>query len=161
MPHSFGKRARTRDMFAKPFRKQGTPPLSKYLVTYKVGDIVDIKADGSIHKGMPHKYYHGRTGVIFNVTKSSVGVEVRKAVKHRYITKRINIRVEHVSLSGSREAFLKRVKENNEKKRQAKASGTYVELKRQPQKPKDGYVLKITSENTPVLMRPVPFEYNL
>lgn len=77
MPHSFGKRARTRDMFAKAFRKEGVQnSLTKYLTTYRVGDIVDIKVDGAIHRGMPYKYFHGRTGVVFNVTKSSVGVEV-------------------------------------------------------------------------------------
>jgi large subunit ribosomal protein L21e len=27
--------------------------------TYKVGDIVDIKANGAVHKGMPFKFYHG------------------------------------------------------------------------------------------------------
>jgi hypothetical protein len=30
-----------------------------------------------IHKGMPHKTYHGRTGIVFNVAKKAVGVEVR------------------------------------------------------------------------------------
>lgn len=29
---------------------------------------------------MPHKVYHGRTGVIWNVTKRAVGVEVNKQV---------------------------------------------------------------------------------
>ena len=29
-----------------------------------------------IHKGMPHKTYHGRTGIVFNVAKRAVGVEV-------------------------------------------------------------------------------------
>ena len=161
MPHSFGKKARTRDMFAKPFRRQGTPSLSKYLITYKVGDIVDIKADGSIHRGMPHKYYHGRTGVVFNVTKTAVGVEVRKKIKHRYIMKRINVRIEHVSPSRSREAFLARVRENEEKKKKAKETGVKAQLKRQPAQPKEGYTLEITEDNKPVTMRPVPFEYNL
>jgi large subunit ribosomal protein L21e len=59
MPHSFGYRARTRHMFSRDFRKKGAIPLSTYLKTYKVGDIVDIKANGAIHKGMPHKFYHG------------------------------------------------------------------------------------------------------
>lgn len=31
-------------------------------------------------QGMPHKYYHGKTGVVWNVTKRSVGVEVNKQV---------------------------------------------------------------------------------
>ena len=30
---------------------------------------------------MPHKFYHGRTGVIWNVTKRAVGVEVNKQVR--------------------------------------------------------------------------------
>jgi large subunit ribosomal protein L21e len=34
-------------------------PLSTYLRVYKVGDIVDIKANAAQQKGMPHKYYHG------------------------------------------------------------------------------------------------------
>jgi large subunit ribosomal protein L21e len=59
MPHSFGLRARTRHLFARSFREKGPVKLSTYLKVYKTGDIVDIKANGAIHKGMPHKYYHG------------------------------------------------------------------------------------------------------
>lgn len=44
------------------------------------GDYVDIKCNPSIHKGMPFKYYHGRTGIVFNVTKTSLGVRVNKQV---------------------------------------------------------------------------------
>ena len=29
---------------------------------------------------MPHKYYHGKTGVVWNVTKRAVGVEIYKQV---------------------------------------------------------------------------------
>jgi len=60
MPHSYGIRARTRHMFSRNFREHGMPiKLTTYLKTYKVGDIVDIKANAAIHKGMPHKFYHG------------------------------------------------------------------------------------------------------
>ena len=53
MPHSFGKRNCTRYMFAKKFRDHGTHnKLGKYLHVYRVGDIVDIKADGAIQRGM-------------------------------------------------------------------------------------------------------------
>jgi large subunit ribosomal protein L21e len=37
------------------------------LTTYRKGDIVDVVADGSIHKGMPHKFYHGKTGRVFDI----------------------------------------------------------------------------------------------
>ena len=40
-----------------------------------------LKVNGAIHKGMPHKVYHGKTGRIFNVTKRAVGVVVNKQVK--------------------------------------------------------------------------------
>jgi large subunit ribosomal protein L21e len=59
MPNSFGLRARTRYLFSRRFRTKGAIPLSTYLRSYSVGDIVDIKGNGAVHKGMPHKFYHG------------------------------------------------------------------------------------------------------
>ena len=80
MPHSFGYRAATRTLFKKAFKTNGRCPTTTYLRTFKRGDYVDIKVDSSIHKGMPFKHYHGRTGVVFNVTKRAVGVRVNKKV---------------------------------------------------------------------------------
>ena len=91
MPHANGYRARTRHMFKRDFRDHGVIPLSTYMRCYKYGDYVDIKANGSIHKGMPFKGYHGRTGVVFDVTKTAVGVEVNKQVRNRIIKKRIHV----------------------------------------------------------------------
>ncbi len=52
MPHSFGYRAHTRDLFQKKFRKHGTLPTQTFLKTFKVGQIVDLAGDGGVHKGM-------------------------------------------------------------------------------------------------------------
>lgn len=41
------------------FIEKGQIKLSTYLITYRVGDIVDIKANAAQQRGMPHKYYHG------------------------------------------------------------------------------------------------------
>lgn len=41
------------------------------------------------------------------------------------------MRIEHVKHSMSRDSFLKRVKENEKKKLEAKKEGTWFELKRQ------------------------------
>lgn len=49
-------------------------------VFYNSGCFI-LKVNGAIHKGMPHKVYHGKTGPIFNVTKRAVGVVVNKQVK--------------------------------------------------------------------------------
>ena len=68
MPHTQGLRGRTRHLFAKDFRKHGLGALSKTMVVYRVGDYVDVVGDGSVQKGLPHKFYHGKTGRVFNVT---------------------------------------------------------------------------------------------
>jgi large subunit ribosomal protein L21e len=159
MPHSFGYRARTRQMFAKSFRKSGEPALAKYMITYRVGDIVDIKCDGSIHRGMPHRYYQGRTGVVYNVTQTAVGVELMKAVKHRLIRKRVNLRIEHVTPSRSREGFLNRVKANDLASKIAKEGGARAETRRESTQPKVGYTFKVEAE--PVTLRPIKFDYNI
>ena len=52
MPHSFGVRARTRDLFSKPYKKHGAVPYSRYATTFRVGDYVDVIVDGSIHKAI-------------------------------------------------------------------------------------------------------------
>ncbi|KAG8808079.1 hypothetical protein FRC19_006141 [Serendipita sp. 401] len=39
--------------------ERGMIKLSTFMKPYKVGDYVDIKANGAQQKGMPHKFYHG------------------------------------------------------------------------------------------------------
>jgi hypothetical protein len=103
---------------------------------------------------MPHKVYHGKTGVVYNVTKSAVGVIIYKKVKHRYIEKRVNLRIEHVSLSRSREEFVRRVKANAELKKKSKADGTHVHLKRQPAMPREARTISC-KDNIPETVVPV------
>jgi large subunit ribosomal protein L21e len=134
--------------------------LSTYMQTYKVGDLVDIKANGAVQKGMPHKFYHGKTGVVFNVTKRALGIIVNKTVGNRQIEKRISVRIEHVKPSKSRLDFLARVKENSQKRAEAKATGTFVELKRKPAGPRPAHFVS-TKNNLPVLVAPLPYEHLL
>jgi len=157
MPHSFGYRARTRHMFKRGFKEHGLVKMSTYLVTYRVGDIVDIKANAAQQKGMPHKYYHGRTGVVYNVTPSAVGVIVHKVVGNRYMEKRVNLRVEHVKHSKSRQEFLERVKVNAVKSREAKEKGEKVSLKRIPTLPREARTVSAAS-SPPQTIVPVRYE---
>lgn len=142
MPHSFGFRARTRDKFAKAYRTRGMPGLARYLTSFKRGDYVDIKVDSSQHKGMPHHFYHGRTGRIFNVTKSSVGVECTKTVNTRQLRKRFHCRIEHVRRSRCNEDFLQRVRSNDALKSEAKKAGKKIVVKRPCPGPKAGKMIK-------------------
>ena len=106
---------------------------------------------------MPHKVYHGKTGVIYNVAKNAVGVIIYKKVRHRYIEKRLNVRVEHVSPSRSREDFIRRVKVNAELKKQAKANGTPVQLKRLPAMPRPAVTISL-DDNVPETVTPIPYD---
>jgi large subunit ribosomal protein L21e len=84
---------------------------------------------------MPHQCYHGKAGRVDNVTQQAVGIIVNKQVKGKMLAKRTNVRTEHIKHSQSRDSFLKGVKENDQKKKEAKEKGTWVQLKRQPAPP--------------------------
>ncbi|KAB2612317.1 60S ribosomal protein L21-1 [Pyrus ussuriensis x Pyrus communis] len=99
------------------FGKKGYIRLSTYLETYKIGDHVDIKVNGAVHKGMPHKFYHGRTGRVWNVTKRTVGVEINKQVGNRIIRKMIHVCTE--------EFRIMKIK-NDQLKAEAKAKGEFI-----------------------------------
>ena len=155
MPHHHGLRSKTRHLFSVAHRKHGQAPLSKVLTIFKKNDIIDIITDGSVHRGLPHKFYHGKTGKVFDVTKNSVGVIINKRVNTRIVPKRIHIRIEHVRKSLSREAFKERVRANDKIKREAKASGKKVVTKRIPVQPRDSHVV---SPATPIeYMNPIKF----
>uniref|UniRef100_A0A1I7ZAX7 Large ribosomal subunit protein eL21 n=1 Tax=Steinernema glaseri TaxID=37863 RepID=A0A1I7ZAX7_9BILA len=153
-----GVRRGTRYMFSKDFKKHGIEPLSTYYRPYKRGDIVDIKANGAFQKGMPFKAYHGKTGRVFNVTKHAVGVVVNKRVRQRVMHKHLNIRIEHIKPSKCRKDFLDRVKANDVKRREAKAQGVKVDLKRMPVEPRKGHLIVTSADYTPQLLAPVKFE---
>ncbi|KAK2757325.1 60S ribosomal protein L21A [Arachnomyces sp. PD_36] len=160
MGHSHGLRSGTRYAFSRDFKKRGVIPLSTYMRTYRVGDIVDIKVNGAVQKGMPFKIYHGKTGVVYNVTKSAVGVIIYKRVDNEYLEKRVNVRIEHISHSRSREDFVRRVKENAVKKRKAKEEGIHVHLKRQPVGPREARTVS-TENNMPETITPIPYDTHI
>jgi large subunit ribosomal protein L21e len=104
-----------------------------------------------------HKDFHGKTGVVYNVTKSAVGVILYKQVGNRYIEKRVNVRIEHVNHSRSRDEFLRRVKDNAAKMRQAKEEGTHMHLKRQAVKPREARTVS-AKDNKPESISPIAYE---
>ena len=81
MPNGHGLRSRCRDLVSKGYRQNGAVPLTDLLRVFKMGDYVDIKINSAVHAGMPHKWYHGKTGIIWNITPRAVGVEVNKQVR--------------------------------------------------------------------------------
>ena len=125
---------------------------------YKKGDIVDIKGMGTVQKGMPHKCYHSKTGRVYSVTQHAVGIIVNKQVNGKILAKRINVCIEHIKHSKSQDSFLKRVTENDQKKKEVKEKGTWVQLKRQPAPPREAHFVRVNGKE-PELLEPIPYEF--
>ncbi|RLI47427.1 50S ribosomal protein L21e [Candidatus Bathyarchaeota archaeon] len=89
---SKGYRKKTRSLLRKKPRERGKVGLSKILHEYKSGQKVVVKINSSVHKGMPHRRYHGKIGVITNKKGRAYVVNVTqgKAVKE------IIVRPEHL-----------------------------------------------------------------
>ena len=144
-------------MFSRPFRKRGVVPLAMYMQIYKKGDIVDIKGMGTVQKGMPHKCCHGKTGRVYSVTQHALGITVNKQVKGKILAKRISVPVEHIKHSKSLDSFLKYVKENDQKKKEAKKKGIWVQLN--PAAPPRKADFMRTNGKEPELLEPIPYEF--
>merc|ERR1712054_186064 len=162
---STGYRAGTRDLFSKKFRtKAYNPNFTTFMRTFRVGDMVDIIANPAQQKGMPHKFYHGRTGKVWNVNKRAIGVEVNKIHRQRQIVKRIHVRVEHVRPSRSMLGHLERIKKNEALKAAAKESGTPCPaemLRRAPKGAREGFTLDLGKvfENKVHLLKAEPYVF--
>lgn len=152
MPHSFGYRARTRDLFCKAKGEQGKINQTRYLRLFKLGQYVDIKADGAVHKGMPHKFYHGKTGVVWNITPRAVGVLVNKRVRGNIMAKKIHVRIEHARPSKCQDDLKQRIKANREAiNLWKKSGGKKPETKRQPKGTREGHIVDLTKSKLQVL----------
>ncbi|XP_044514058.1 60S ribosomal protein L21-like [Gracilinanus agilis] len=158
MTNTKGKSRGTCYMFSRPFRKYGAMPLATHIQIYKKGDSEDIKGMGTVQQGMPHKCYHGKTGWVCNVTQHAGGIVVNKQVKDKILAKRINVCIEHIKCSKNRDSFLKQVKENDQKKKEAKEKGTLVQLKHQPAPPREAHFAR-TNGKEPALLEPISCEF--
>jgi large subunit ribosomal protein L21e len=58
----------------------------------------------------------------------------------------------------SRDGFLKHVKENDQKKKEAKEKGTWLQLKHQPSLPRESHFVR-TNGKEPELPEPIPYEF--
>lgn len=94
MPRHKGFRRKTRKLLTI-----GKPRgLSRLLEDYKPGDRVVIDINPSQHKGMPHRRYQGKVGVVKEVRRRSLVVEINVG---RRKMKSIIARLEHVKPVGA------------------------------------------------------------
>mmetsp|Transcript_38250 Transcript_38250/g.151395 ORF Transcript_38250/g.151395 Transcript_38250/m.151395 type:complete len:161 (-) Transcript_38250:52-534(-) len=158
MVRSGGTRSNTRDMYSRPYRGHGMPSLSTYLTNFKVGDYVEIITNSAVQQGMPFKFYHGKTGRIFNISRGAVGVEVNKVVRNKKLAKRIHVRIEHVKKSRCTEELKTRVRSRDAMRREAREKGEKLVLpKRQPASMTKPAIV-VAGDNIE-LLEPVKYEF--
>jgi len=87
-----GFRRKTRSLLKRKPRERGKTGISKILHEYKPGEKVVVKIDPSVHRGMPHRRYHGKIGVIVNKRGRSYIVDVTQG----RAVKEIIVRPEHI-----------------------------------------------------------------
>jgi large subunit ribosomal protein L21e len=92
MPKSKGYRSGTRSLLRRKPKERGKTGLSKILHEYKPGDKAVVKINPSVHKGMPHRRYQGKIGVVVNRRGRSYVVEVTQGDAK----KEIIVRPEHL-----------------------------------------------------------------
>ena len=88
-----GFRRKTRYLLKRKPRERGKTGLSKVLREYEIAEKVVIKLDPSVHKGMPHRRFHGRIGVIADKRGKSYIVNVSQG----NAIKEIIVRPEHIT----------------------------------------------------------------
>jgi len=93
MKHSQGIRNRTRALLTKEPREKGKIGLSKLLHDYRPGEKVLVKINSTIQKGMPHRRYHGKIGVVVDKRGRAYTVNVAQGNTRKTIT----VRPEHLT----------------------------------------------------------------
>lgn len=68
-----GKRSKTRHLFK---REKKRLTIATQLAEFAIGDKVHIKIDSSVHSGLPHKRFQGRTGTVVGKMGKGFLVEV-------------------------------------------------------------------------------------
>ncbi len=81
---SFGFLYKSRDFLSKTPRERGRPSPAKYLREFDVGDKVVIDVEPSERRGMPHRRYQGKVGVVVGKRGHAYLVDVKlgNKVKH-------------------------------------------------------------------------------
>ena len=64
MAHHHGMRKKSRDKLSRTVRAKGKSSVVRAIQEFDTGAMVHVIIDPSIHKGMPHPRFHGKTGEV-------------------------------------------------------------------------------------------------
>ena len=83
---------------------------------------------------------------------------MNKQVKSKILAKRINTCIEHIKCSKGQDSSLKCVKENDQKKKEAKEKSAWDQLKHQPTPPREAHFMR-TNGKEPELLELIPSKF--
>ena len=89
---SRGIRSKSRHILRRKPRHRGISPITRAMQEFEIGDSVNVSIDQSIHHGMPHPRFQGRTGKIEGLQGTAYLVGIRDGKKHKTLI----IRPEHL-----------------------------------------------------------------
>ena len=64
MAHHHGMRKKSRGKMNRTIRSKGKSSVVRAIQEFETGTMVHVIIDPSIHKGMPHPRFHGKTGEV-------------------------------------------------------------------------------------------------
>ncbi len=88
MKRSKGTRQGTRNILRKDPSKRGQIPVNRALKEFEEGEKVRIKIEPSVHKGQPHRRFHGKMGVIDGKQGDAFVVKVEDGGKEKKVITR-------------------------------------------------------------------------
>ncbi len=92
MKKSKGTRQGTRKILRKKPQDRGLIPITKALQEFDEGDKATIVIEPSIHKGQPHRRFHGKTGTVVGKQGKAFVLKVKDGGKE----KKVIVRPEHL-----------------------------------------------------------------
>jgi large subunit ribosomal protein L21e len=78
-------RSRTRHLFSKYFRTKGKISVSKYFASFEIGEKVILKVDPIFQKGLFHKRFQGKRGIVQGKRGNCYVIEIKDGKKKKQI----------------------------------------------------------------------------
>ncbi|MEF8878995.1 MAG: 50S ribosomal protein L21e [Candidatus Thermoplasmatota archaeon] len=89
---SKGLRSKSRKILRKKPRKKGVSSITRALQQFEKGESASVVIDPSVHKGMPHIRFQGRTGKIKGKQGDAYLLEIKDGKKNKTLL----VRPEHL-----------------------------------------------------------------
>ncbi len=88
MKKSKGIRQGTRNILRKKPRERGLIPITRALQEFEEGEKARILLEPSVHKGQPHRRFHGKVGIVLGKQGKSFKLRVKDGNMEKIVVSR-------------------------------------------------------------------------